>query len=192
MLQEIIDSKYKSVIVPFLLLATARSYSVPELSKRLGISTAKLNDELSDLMKLGLVRSFTKNRQTYFLINTRHKSLIELKQSLVKNQKHFDDELFLAIKRLGDVQGAFLSGIFTGKPELPVDILIVGKPNLNKLDEFLQNCKKMMGQDVNYSIMSEDEYTLRRDTFDRFIKDVFDYPHLVVFDNLHKSKKKVK
>lgn len=190
MLQEIIESKYKSVIVPFLLLATARSYSILELSKRLGFSVDKLNHELSDLMKLGLVRSFTKNRQTYYLVNTRHKSLIELKQSLVKNQKHFDDELFIAIKRLGEVKGAFLSGIFTGSPELPVDILIVGKPNLNKLDEFLQNCKKMMGQDVNYSIMSEDEYTLRRDTFDRFIKDVFDYPHLVVFDNLHKTKKK--
>ncbi len=190
MLQEIIDSKYKSVIVPFLLLATSRSYSISELSKRLGFQPAKLTEELSDLVKLGLVRSFSKNRQTYYLVNTRHKSLIELKQSLVKNQKHFDDELFLAIKRLGDVQGAFLSGIFTGNPELPVDILIVGKPNLHKLDEFLQNCKKMMGQDVNYSIMSEDEYTLRRDTFDRFIKDVFDYPHLVVFDNLHKTKKK--
>ncbi len=190
MLNDIIDSKYKSVIVPFLLLATPRSYSALELSKRLGIPMPKLTTELTELTKLGLVRTFAKNRQTYYLINTRHKSLVELKQSLVKNQKHFDDELYMAIRRLGDLHAAFLSGIFTGNPQLPVDILLVGKPSLPKLDEFLQNCKKMMGQDINYSIMTEDEYTLRRDTFDRFIKDVFDYPHLVVFDNLSKSKNK--
>jgi hypothetical protein len=46
----------------------------------------------------------------------------------------------------------------------------------------------MMGQEINYSIMTEDEFKLRRDTFDRFIKDIFDYRHLVVVDNLTKKK----
>lgn len=189
MLQEIIDSSTKSRIVPFLLLATERSYSLNELSKRLGIPSAKLKSELKDLANLNVVRTFSKNNQTYYMINSKHKSLADLKYSLTKSQKRFDDELFIAIRRLGDIQAAFLSGLFTGNPKLPVDILLVGKPNFHKLDEFLANAKKMMGQDINYSIMSEDEYIIRRDTFDRFIKDVFDYQHLVVMDNLSNKKK---
>ena len=189
MLQEIIDSSAKSRIVPFLLLATERSYSLIELSRRLGIPVSKLKSELKDLIKLTLVRSFSKNNQTYFMINSKHKSLADLKHSLTKNQKRFEDELFFAIRRLGEIKAAFLSGLFTGNPQLPVDILLVGKPNLHKLEEFLANAKKMMGQDINYSIMSEDEFIMRRDTFDRFIKDVFDYHHLVVMDNLSNKKK---
>jgi hypothetical protein len=43
-----------------------------------------------------------------------------------------------------------------------------------------------MGQEINYSIMSEGEFKQRRDTFDKFIKDIFDYKHIVVSDNLKK------
>jgi hypothetical protein len=190
MLQDIIDSKYKSVIVPFLLLATPRTFSLLELSRRLEIPAARLQQELADLVRMGLVKTSSKNKQTYYLINSKHKSLLDLKHSLLKNQKGFDDELFIAIKKLGDIKASFLSGLFTGHPELPVDILIVGKPNLNKLDEFLTNAKKMMGQEVNYSVMTEEEFVIRRDTFDRFIKDVFDYPHIVVMDNVKTRPKK--
>ena len=45
----------------------------------------------------------------------------------------------------------------------------------------------MMGQEINYSIMTEKEFLLRRDTFDRFIKDIFDYPHLTIVDSLPKK-----
>lgn len=190
MLQEIIDSKYKSVIIPFLLLASQRTFSVTELARRLNIPGGKLQTELAELIKLGAVKAVIKNKHTYYLLNQKHKSLQELKHSLVKNQKRFDDELFIAITRLGDIKAAFLSGLFTGHPELPVDVLIVGKPSLNKLEEFLSNAKKMMGQEINYSVMTEDEFVTRRDTFDRFIKDVFDYPHLIVMDHVKTRPKK--
>jgi len=35
--------------------------------------------------------------------------------------------------------------------------------------------------------MTVEEFLLRRDTFDKFIKDVFDYPHLTVVDELTKK-----
>jgi hypothetical protein len=44
----------------------------------------------------------------------------------------------------------------------------------------------MMDQEINYSIMTEQEFKERKGTFDRFIKDIFDYKHLVVCDNLKK------
>ncbi len=47
----------------------------------------------------------------------------------------------------------------------------------------------MMGQEINYSVMTVEEFLLRRDTFDKFIKDVFDYRHLVVVDDLNKKSK---
>jgi hypothetical protein len=48
----------------------------------------------------------------------------------------------------------------------------------------------MMGIEINYSIMSLDEFKNRRDTFDRFLKDIFDYRHLAVIDNTNTRQKK--
>jgi biotin operon repressor len=186
-IQEILDSKPKSSLIALLLLAPNRSFSGVELSKRLGIPQPKLQLVLSELVKQGSVKTFFKQRAKFYLLNTQSKYFPELKASLQKNKVHYEDELFLALKQLGEVKAVFLSGVFTGKPELPVDVLLVGKINLDKLSKFLINCKKMMGVDINYSIMSADEFASRRDTFDRFIKDIFDYPHLIVLDKLTSS-----
>jgi hypothetical protein len=140
----------------------------------------------------GILGSFSKKSKRYYYINPRYKLLPEIKDFWAKNGQKGVDELYSAIKRLGDVRAAFLSGIFTGYPNLPVDILLVGRINLKKLSDFLKAAEKMMGQEINYSVMTVDEFLQRRDTFDKFIKDVFDYRHLVVADELSKKSSKVK
>ncbi|MDQ3018564.1 MAG: hypothetical protein M3Q64_01695 [bacterium] len=182
LLADILESNQKSTVLAFLLLSTERSYSAKELTKRLHLSEKVLSNVLEEFEKLSLVYSFERGKETLYIINQKHKLLPEIRLSLVKNQKPYEDELFSAIKKLGEIQGAFLSGAFTGQPQLPVDILLVGKISLTRLEIFLQNCKKMLGIEVNYSIMTPDEFQMRRDTFDRFLKDVFDYRHLVVVD----------
>jgi|SRR6185437_145214 len=188
MLQDIVDTKTDSEILGFLLTAPARSFSVVELSKRLRSTRSKTSHSLNRLTGEGVLRAFSKKGKKYYLLNSRYKLLDEMKISWRKGGLKYQDELFSAIKRLGQVKAAFLSGIFSGEPNLPVDLLLVGKINLNKLSDFLKSLEHLMGQEVNYSVMSVDEFLLRRDTFDKFIKDIFDYPHVTVLDELSKKK----
>jgi len=162
---------------------------VLEISKRLKLAYLKAAHSLGKLVALGAVKTFSKKGKKYYLINPRYKLLPQMKGYWLKAGPKYEDELFLAIKRLGKVQAAFLSGIFCGHQSLPVDLLLVGKVNLNKLSDFLKHTEKLMGQEINYSVMSVEEFVQRRDTFDKFIKDIFDYRHLVVVDNLSKKKK---
>lgn len=184
---DILDSKHGSDLLAFLLLAPCRSFSAKELAKRLHISEKTLHSLLHEFLQDSMIKQFTRDRVKLYIINSKHKLLTDIKISLVKNQKSYEDELFIAINKLGEVKAAFLSGIFTGQPQLPVDLLIVGKVNLSKLDHFLKQCKTMIGVDINYSIMTPDEFKLRVNTFDRFIKDIFDYPHIVVVDKTTKA-----
>lgn len=184
MLQDIIDSRVDSSVLSFFLAAPVRSYSALEVSKRLNFSSSQTSQALNKLSESGQLRTFSKKNKKYFLLNEKYKLLPAISAALLKNMPRYQDELFLAIRNLGKIKAAFLSGIFTGYANLPVDILVVGKVNLKKLDEFLKRLELMMGQEINYSIMTEDEFLLRRNTFDRFIKDIFDYKHLVVVDSL--------
>jgi hypothetical protein len=187
MLKEIIDSKTDSGVLSFFLTMPERSFSVLEVSRRLAIPYLKAAHCLAKLSLAGPLVSFSKKGKKYYGINPHYKLLPEIKNFWEKSGQKGKDELFSAIRRLGDVRAAFLSGIFTGYPNLPVDVLIVGRVNLKKLSDFLKAAEKMMGQEINYSIMSVDEFLLRRDTFDKFIKDVFDYRHLVVVDELKRK-----
>jgi hypothetical protein len=187
--EDILDSKYGSELLAFLLLAPTRTYSAKELAKRLRFSEKTLANLLREFVDDSMVTQLTRDRTKLYIINSRHKLLPEIRNSLVKNQKPYEDELFKAITKLGEVKAAFLSGAFTGQPQLPVDLLLVGKISLPKLDTFLKQCKTMLGIDINYSVMTPDEFQLRQNTFDRFIKDIFDYPHLVVVDKTQKAKK---
>ncbi len=189
MLQDIIDSKDDAAVLSFFLVAPERSFSAEEVGKRLLMSLPKAVAVLNTLATHGQLVSFVKKNKKYYLVNTKYKLMPEIKASLIKNGIRYQDELFLAIKKLGVVQAAFLSGIFTGYATLPVDLLLVGKINLQKLSDFLAAVEKLMGQEINYSVMSVEEFIERRDTFDRFIKDIFDYRHLVVVDQISKKGK---
>lgn len=190
MLEDIVDSKIDSAVLSFFLAAPERSFSVVEVSKRLGLANLKAAHSLNKLAALGPLKSFAKKGKKYYLINDRYRLLPELKGYWLKNGAKYQDELFSAIRKLGKVKAAFLSGMFCGHQNLPVDLLIVGKVNLKKLDAFLKAAQKLMGQEINYSIMTVEEFVQRRDTFDRFIKDIFDYRHLTVLDSLPKAKLK--
>ena len=189
MLREIINSKTDSAVLSFFLTAPERSFSVNELSRRLGLAHLKTARSLNKITNAGALKSFTKKGKKYYLINSKFKLLPEMKTFWLKAGPAYRDELFTAIKALGEIKAAFLSGIFCGYANLPVDILLVGRVSLSKLDEFLKAAEKMMEQEINYSIMTEAEFTLRRDTFDRFIKDIFDYRHLTVVDELAKKRR---
>lgn len=188
MLDSVIDSKVDSQVLGFFMVAPERSFSPREISRRLRIPLVKVLRSLSRFAGHGQLSAFSKKGKRYYMVNTRYTMLPEIKEYLIKNGPKYQDELYTAIRRLGDIRAAFLSGIFTGYPNLPVDILLVGKVNLNKLSEFVKNAERMMGQEVNYSVMSVEEFKIRRNTFDKFIKDIFDYRHLVVMDEVSKRR----
>ncbi len=189
MLEDIVDSKIDSGTLSFFLSAPERAFSVLEVSKRLDMPNLKTAHSLNKLVVLGPIKTFSKKGKKYYMLNSKYRLLEQMRLFWEKSGIKYQDELFSAIKRLGEVSAAFLSGIFSGHPNLPVDLLIVGKVNLNKLSDFLKAAEQLMGQEINYSIMTEDEFLLRRNTFDKFIKDIFDYPHLVVTDELKSNKK---
>jgi hypothetical protein len=186
MLEDILNSKSDAAVLSFFLAAPERSFSPVEIAKRLGVPYLKTVRTLNKLVLHGQLKSFSKKGKKYYLVNSRYKLLPAIKDFLLKNGPKYQDELYSAIRNLGEVKAAYLSGLFVGQPTLPVDILIVGKVSPTKLENFLKHLEIMMDQEINYSIMTEQEFKERKGTFDRFIKDIFDYKHLVVCDNLKK------
>ncbi len=116
---DILDSKYGSELLAFLLLAPPRAFSSKELSKRLQINERALSGVLSEFMEDSMLRQFSRGKDKLYIINLKHKLLPEIKASLVRNQKPYEDELFAAVTKLGDVKAAVLSVHSLVNPSCP-------------------------------------------------------------------------
>jgi len=90
------------------------------------------------------------------------------------------------ISQLGGVKLAILAGIFINAENSRVDLLLVGdsikKPRLNN---FLSWLESEVGKELNYVVMSTDEFKYRLDMYDRFIRDILEYPHEKLINKLH-------
>ena len=78
-----------------------------------------------------------------------------------------------------------MSGIFTLQPQLPLDLLVVGEDiNRARLQRVLADIKKLVGEEINFAVLDAKEYEYRRMMNDRFVRDVLDYPHLILRNTL--------
>ncbi len=179
--QALLDDTPEADILSFLLFAPPRTFSARELGVRLNMRPNKLVDSLARLVEAGQLATCSRGSIRYYRLNPKHKFYPEVQDALLQRAKQYEDELYIAIKKLG-VQAAYLSGLFVGRPELEVDMLLVGDVKPQRLSAFVEACEHMMGQEINYCVMSEEEFVMRKDTFDRFIKDIFDYPYLTVVE----------
>jgi hypothetical protein len=177
--QSLLDDTPEGDIISFLLFAPPRTFSARELGERLEMRPNRLMDALTRLVDGGQLATCTRRAIQYYYLNPKHKFYPQIHERLLRRGQKYEDELFVAIRKMG-AKGAYLSGLFVGKPELPADILLIGKFEDKKLRNFVEACELMLGQEVNYCVMDEEEFKFRRNTFDRFIKDIFDYPYIEV------------
>ena len=91
----------------------------------------------------------------------------EKEQWLIKITKYADR----LIEDLGKVQLLALSGIFVGKDNAQVDMLIVGDIDRNKLVDYLNNNLRTK-RPVKFTIMNEADYQYRLSCKDKFINDI--------------------
>lgn len=184
MLEQVLDSEFSSMVLAFLLLAPPRAFSDRELCGRLGITAQKMQASLIELLENGYVKCYEEKDVTWCIVDLKNPVLLDVQKGLLKTTKPLQDEFYSAAKKLKGVKALVLSGVFVGKPELPVDLFLVGGFEEQALLQFLKNSFKLFGQEIRYCVMDADEYKFRRHGFDKFLKDIFDYRHIVVFDDV--------
>ena len=110
----------------------------------------------------------------------------ELRMLILKAAPANRPVLLRKLYLVGGVKLAILSGFFISSNNSRVDMLIVGD-NLRKpkLTKFLNWLESEIGKELNYVVMSTDEFKYRLDMYDRFIRDILDYPHEKVINKLH-------
>ncbi len=189
MLETLLHTKPKRKLLSLFFAFPKRSFTLQELQKTIEVSATVASETIRELARAEVVNIALKNRQRLFRVNPRFPLYQELSDLLQDEIREREDIVSRFFRKLNNAKLVVLSGIFTFQPSLPVDLLVVGEDiGRGRFGTILSEIEDLMGLEITYAIMSEDEYEYRRLMNDRFIRDILDYPHMVALNHL-KSKK---
>ncbi len=190
------DSRVK--IMRLFLLNQGASFDMDDLSARCKVSRVAGRRETRLLESAG----FLKRKVFYKELRPKGKPKKKKVSGWCLNQDfpylvHFQNLLSITgsadkgnivkrIKNAGNIKMIVLSGIFLKDNEREIDILVVGD-NLKKksIDSAMEAIQSEVGKELNYAVLTSEEFNYRLNLHDRFIRDILDYPHEKLVDRLN-------
>lgn len=183
--QKITDNKSKAQVLAFLYANQERGFSARAVERATGTRAASAY--LPIFVKLGLLRQYSNKGQKFYIFDKKNHDWPDIKSSLSRQYKKLkigDDSFLKYLRRVPSLKAAVLSGVFCDNPGLECDLVLVGKISKRTLEQIVKTAEKEIGQEINYALFPEHEYKMRKDTFDRFMKDIFDNAHFIAVDKV--------
>ena len=96
------------------------------------------------------------------------------------------EDIAARFKGCGHFKLIIVAGIFIDEPTSRVDVLIVGdKLKRAAIERELKKLEAEVGKELSYALMESPEFEYRFGVYDKFVRDIVDYPHLVVLNKLN-------
>ena len=201
-LEKLFGSAAKVKIIKLFLFNPDCAFDVSEAAERSKVSKAITRREISNLEKIGFIKSkfYTKEakRQKNRTIQSFRKRVngwaldykfpyIEAIKSFLLNINPFKNrEIIDRISRAGKIQLLIISGIFIKDPDSRADLLVVGD-NLKQgqLNNIIKTIESEIGKEIRYAVFETPEFKYRLSMFDKLLLDILDYPHEKIINKLN-------
>jgi len=171
MLNKIFVSEVRVKILRIMLLNPGKDLHVRAIVRAVGSEINAVRGELENLVSIELLRRRQSSNRIYYSVNTSHPFFSDL-ISLVAKENELSLKLYKNIKNLGNVIYIMMSKSFLrGRKSsaLDVDLFIVGDINNSILEKIIKEEESKIGREINYSVMSDEEFMSRKRTLDQFI-----------------------
>lgn len=191
MFDQLFGSKTRVKLLSLFLNNPGRSYYVREITRKIDEQINSVRRELSNLLSIGLIKSSTQNNRLYYEVNDKYVHYNELRRifasikvSKSKELKNTREEEDIAgkLRSAGTIELAFLTGTFVRDSHTKIDMFIVGDVNRAKAAKVIEEVEQELGRELNYTIMTPEDYGYRNDLNDRFLADLIESKKIVLVD----------
>jgi len=201
MLEQLFGSKTRVRLLRLFLNNHKGAYFVRELTRKIGSQINAVRNELDNLVAMGLViavadsqggeasaaagrKKRNPSQKKFYRLNTDALLYPELKALFLKSRVLLEKDFVKKLTGSGSVSYLALMGVFVGPDPAPTDLFIVGRVNREKLTGLIKDFEQEIGHEVNYTVMTPQEYKYRRDVTDRFLYSILESKKIVVVDAL--------
>ena len=168
-------------------------FYVREISRIIDEQVNSVRRELTNLEGVGVVKSSTEDRKIFYRANQRFKYYLPLrvifagvqfseKEHDVKNATVSDNWQNKISNVKNSLDLLILFRVFTDDEKSDIDLLIVGNNFNGSLSKWAADLEKQEGRELNYMILSMEDFYYRYTTQDTFVKQLFNGKYNIVFD----------
>jgi|SRR3989344_2284943 len=184
-LEVLFDSPIRARILKMFLYAPERDFEIKIISKILNVKTALINKHLKTLSEIKFLKTKTIGGKKFFRVNSGFNSYNELKELILRINPASKEKILKQIMSLGKIKLAVISGVFMNFENARADLMVVGdKIKLNKFNKFLRNLEAETGKEINYALMTAEEFQYRYGMYDRFVRDLLEFKHEKLINKL--------
>jgi hypothetical protein len=170
-LEALFISKVRIKLLELFLSNPGAFVYVRELVRLVDEEVNAVRRELNRMQKIGLLRSEERANRLYYQLRTDFMFYPELLRMFAKTTD-LGGDIVSHQKELGAIKHAVLSAaLIKGRVARSheVDLLIIGRVNTPVLADFVKKSQQHHGHEINYTVMTEEEFRFRKKRRDPFV-----------------------
>ena len=191
-IEALFGSKTRVKLLNLFLTNPDKSFYVREITRLIDEQVNSVRRELKNLEEFKVVKSTTEDRKLFYGINQRFKYYIPLRGMFagaeipenetkqIEASTHSWNERISKIEKNLDV--FVISGVLVEGSESNIDMLLVGNDK-SILSSWASEIEKEEGRELNYVVLSMEDFYYRYTTRDTFIAEIFSNEYRVIVDN---------
>lgn len=191
MIDALFGSKTRIKLLHLFLNNPGKSFYVREITRLIDEQINSVRRELANMMNVGIIKSDTADNKLYYEVDQRYEYYIPLRaifgndkdaETAIKEPKQSTLDWQSKLDEVGGIRLAIMAGVFVAGSASKVDLLLVGNPAPAKVKAFIKTLEKKEGRELNYSILTYDEFYYRLSIRDKFITELTSSKHVVLRD----------
>ena len=182
MVADLITSKSRIKLLYVFLNGPFEMYHVRELVRRTGDEINAVRRELSFLEQRGILLREPRANRVYYSLSKNYPFYFDL-LNLGAKLTGLGAEIMKNRVKLGKIKYALLSERFVRRMKKnadEVDFVIVGTVVLPELALLIRNEEARLSVEINYTVMSEEEFAFRRERRDPFLQEILSAPRIML------------
>ena len=192
MIDALFGSKTRVKLLHLFLNSPGQSFYVREITRKIDEQINSVRRELSNMLEVGVITSDSADNKLYYQVNQRYDYYVPLRAIFGDNVGEMGsssamaneptDEYSMAIRAIPGLRLALLAGVLVRGSTSGVDVLLVGTLSSQKVKAAISVIEKGEGRDINYTVLSYEEFYYRLSVRDRFITEILNGKYVVLVD----------
>jgi len=188
MIDALFGSKTRVKLLHLFLNNPGKAFYVREITRLIDEQINSVRRELSNMLNVGIITSDTAENKLYYTVNQRYDYYVPFRAIFADEKIETTSQLSVihdwesGLKTLPGMRLIIAAGVLVKGSGSPVDLLLVGETPVVKVKAAIKDVEASEGRELNYSVLSYDEFYYRLSVRDKFITEVLKGKHSVVLD----------
>jgi hypothetical protein len=189
MIDALFGSKTRVKLLHLFLNNPGKAFYVREITRLIDEQINSVRRELSNMLEVGIITSDSADNKLYYEINQRYEYYVPFRAifadehiEAVSQQTSHQAGWSNLITELAGVRLAVIAGVLVKGSASSIDLLVVGDVPTVKLKNAIKEIEKTESRELNYSVLSYDEFYYRLSVRDKFITEILNGKNVILLD----------